>query len=229
MTRISQAAAARGITRVCHFTPSHKLVEILHDGMGLLATKHLKTDDRAVFDATDLTRLDRFEGHLCCSLEYPNLYYFTVAREKDRIFPDWVVLFLRLEVLDRAGVHFCASNAATPLPKLEGLGAFQVLFAEQVRTFDRGNRPPWCTTDLQAEVLIPDGVAIADIYGVAFSSDTQAQRDVARLRQLNISEVVLGNLDLVIAPVLFSKLQLRDAMQSGQRPAELPYRPQPRT
>jgi ssDNA thymidine ADP-ribosyltransferase DarT-like protein len=229
MTLVSEAAAARGVTRLCHFTPSHKLAEILREGMGLLATQRLKEDDRVVFDATDLRRLDGYEGHLCCSLEYPNGYYFDVARQKDRIFTDWVVVFLKLHTIDRPGVHFCASNASTLLPKSEGLEAFLSLFADEVRNYTRQKKPSWCTTDLQAEVLVPDGVAVADIDGVAFSSETQAQRDLARLRQIGVTGGVLKGLDFVVAPMLFQKLRLSQAMQTGQRPLETTYRSRVRT
>jgi len=85
---------ARGITRLCHFTPSRNLAQIVAGKTGILATSKLQEDERSVYTATDLQRLDGFREHICCSIEYPNAWYFEKARGKELLFKDWVVLLV---------------------------------------------------------------------------------------------------------------------------------------
>ena len=69
---IRQVATKREITRLCHFTPSRNLVHIATGLEGILSTKHLTDDEKAVFNPTDILRIDGFKDHVCCSLEFPN-------------------------------------------------------------------------------------------------------------------------------------------------------------
>jgi len=109
---ILEEAVQRGITRLCHFTPSRNLAHILSGGLGILATKHLKDDERALYNATDLARLDGHEDHICCSIEYPNAWYFDRAKDREPLFRDWVVLLINPRYLWEDGTKFCPRNAA---------------------------------------------------------------------------------------------------------------------
>jgi hypothetical protein len=89
----------RGIARLCHFTPSRNLGHILSGTVGVLATERLEKDERHIFTPTDLERLDRHKGHISCSIEYPNAWYFDKARARDILFRDWVILFIHPKYL----------------------------------------------------------------------------------------------------------------------------------
>lgn len=220
---IRTKVTARGISRLCHFTPSRNLVHIATDPNGLLASAHLRDDEKAVFNATDKQRLDGFPDHVCCSVQYPNAWYFRKARENESLFADWVVLFLKPDALWSAGTKFSARNAAAGYGSgvAEGEDAFESMFAPSVtgaygKTFTRTTtHPQWLTTDQQAEVLIPDRVAREDILGVAVASESQAKREHARLTQLHADVP-----PIVIAPDFFNPYWLSSRLLSGTAPSE---------
>ena len=109
---IRKEAERRGITRLCHFTPSRNLGHIVEDPTGILASQYLQEDEKAVFNPTDSERLDGLPKHVCCSIQYPNAWYFRTARSQERLFRDWVVVFIRAHYLWRTGTKFCPRNAA---------------------------------------------------------------------------------------------------------------------
>ena len=53
IARIRDSAARRGVTRLCHFTPSRNLVHIAAGLTGILATARLAEQERAAYTATD--------------------------------------------------------------------------------------------------------------------------------------------------------------------------------
>ena len=162
---IQANAMRRGITRLCHFTPSRNLGHIAEDRAGILASKHLWEDEKAVFNPTDLKRLDGYPDYVCCSIQYPNAWYFRKARSREPLFRDWVILLIKPRYLWYAGAKFCPCNAATGQGRLVDEGA------EAIRGFicRHRRRVLTCTdviivillslpTDEQAEVLIPDHI-----------------------------------------------------------------------
>ena len=171
---IKQAAVKRGITRLCHITPSRNLVHIATDPTGILASDRLVEDREATFNPVDKQRLDGFPDHVCCSIQYPNAWYFRRVRQHDRIFRDWVILLIKPAYLWHPGTKFSPRNAASNYGSLvsEGTNGFQNMFAKSVagsggQTFSRGADHPACLpTDEQAEVLIPHAVARDDILEV---------------------------------------------------------------
>jgi len=218
----------RKITRLCHFTPSRNLVHILTGDTGILATRKLQKDERSVFTATDLERLDGHQGYICCSIEYPNAWYFDKAKSQDKLFKDWVILFINPKYLWLPGSRFCPRNAASNYGRniAEGEKAFLEMFAQSVpgaynKTITRYNTHlACCPTDNQAEVLIPDYIGIADILAIAVPTEQQAKNEAARLSILGISE---NKFQFVIAPTLFDKWKLKDSISSGKRPIETPW------
>lgn len=221
---IAKAIARRGIRRVCHFTPSRNLAHILCGDGGILATRHLWAAERDVFNPTDLERLDRHTGHVCCSVEYPNAWYFRRARANERLFLDWVVLLIEADLLSQPNVKFCPRNAAAAYGSLadEGLEAFEAMYAPRVdgqrayfRTKDQSDAVP---TDEQAEVLIPDAIPVAKLLGVAVRDRDQAATEIARLRQLR-AEIP----SFFIAPLFYDASALSVALRSGEAPEEIPY------
>lgn len=224
MNGIQTRANRRGITRLCHFTPSRNLAHIASDPRGVLASHHLQADAAAVFNPTDKERLDGYPGHVCCSIQYPNAWYFRRARENERLFLDWVVVLIDACYLWHAGTLFCPRNAAARQGRLVrgGVAAFEALFAGRVegdRAYDRGpGHPDFLPTDEQAEVLIPDEIGQRDIKGIAVRDDEQAAREALRLalQDLPVPRIV-------IAPDFFSPRVLSQALRSGRMPSEREY------
>lgn len=228
---IKQSAEARQIGRLCHFTPSRNLVHIATDPRGLLATEHLEESERAAFNSTDLKRWDGHKGHICCSVQVPNAWYFRKARFKDRIFRDWVVLLIAPHYLWMKGTKFCPRNAAARGGRevASGHAAFEAMFAPRVvgaydKEFVRSsNRPACLPTDEQAEVLIPDRVVREDVLGILVKDESQAKREIVRLQTLN--ERVPR---IVIAKDFFNAINanwLTATLQSGNFPTEEEYYP----
>jgi hypothetical protein len=225
---IRASVRRRGIARLCHFTPSRNLVHIATDPNGLLASTRLEEDEKAVFNATDRARLDGFPDHVCCSIQYPNAWYFRKARDTGHLFADWVVLLLNPHHLWAAGTKFCPRNAAASSGAgvAEGDHAFEAMFETSVvgafgRTYTRSaSHPAWLPTDEQAEVLIPDRVAREDLIGVAVLDQAQAKREHARLTQLHV-EVP----PIVVAPDFFEPYSLSSKLRARMIPAETPFQP----
>jgi hypothetical protein len=218
----------RGITRLCHFTPSRNLAQILAGNTGILATKNLQGSERAVYTPTDLLRLDGHLGHICCSIEYPNAWYFEKARLKEMLFKDWVVIFISPKYLWSTEAKFCPRNAAAAGGAYIGAGeaAFKNMFKNTVsgasgNTYSRTAKTlPFCTTDEQAEILIPDVISLSDILGFAVRNETQAKNELARLKLLGIPQTMVDNLSIVIAPMLFDKYALSSTLKAGKKPLE---------
>jgi hypothetical protein len=223
------AAQKRGITRLCHFTPSRNLVHIATDRSGILASARLRADDKTIFNATDRERLDGFPDHVCCSIQYPNAWFFRKARTNERLFEDWVVLLIKPHHIWEPGTKFCARNAAAGFGSgvNEGIHAFEAMFALSVvgargNTYYRSaSHPMWLPTDEQAEVLIPDSVAREDILGIAVIDESQAKREHARFSQLLVEAP-----SIVITPGFFQPTWLSSQVRSGAIPDESPYFPE---
>ena len=87
----------------------------------------LRTTESAIFHATDKDRLDGYPDHVCCSIQYPNAWYFKRARASEILFLDWVVLLIRAHCLWQPGAKFCPRNAAAGHGRLVrgGLAGFE--------------------------------------------------------------------------------------------------------
>ena len=222
---IQASARRRGIMRLCHFTPSRNLGHIANDPHGILASQHLEQDEKTVFNPTDSKRLDGYPDHVCCSIQYPNAWYFRTVRGQERLFPDWVVLLIEAHYLWHTGTKFCPRNAAAQHGRLigEGAEAFEALFADAVegqRPLKRGpHHPLFLPTDEQAEVLIPDRIQRQDVIGIAVRDDMQARREVSRLKLLGQNPP-----SIVIVPEFFDPHALSHILRAGGIPAEREYR-----
>lgn len=223
--RIRTEVRGRSIHRLCHFTPSRSVAHILANGPGLLASSRLCDDERAVFNPTDLDRLDGHPGHVCCSIEFPNAWNFKAARDKEAAFPDWVVLYLRPHYLWQPGTRFCQVNAARGkgCRVEDGFDAFHRMFEEPVEgagTFRRGPaHPPYLPTDEQAEVLVPDSIARADILGVAVRDEGQAKRQMVQWRMLRVDGP-----PVFLVPEFYRPGVLSNLVRAGRRPEERLWR-----
>ena len=220
ISEIEQEVKRRGITRLCHFTPSRNLAHILTGGTGILSTRNLQINERSVFTPTDLKRLDQHEGYICCSIQYPNAWYLTKALADEKLFKDWVVLLIEPKYLWQPGTRFCPRNAASDKGRniVEGLDGFLSLFASEVqgaygKTFSRlPRRLPACPTDDQAEVLVPDLIELTDILAIAVQTEEQAQNELARLKYVGVP---VEKLRFIIAPKFFDKQSLSASIRTG--------------
>lgn len=221
MSDLAAEVQARGIRRVCHFTPSRKLVQILIGDVGVLASQKLAVAERDVFDPTDLLRLDGHPGHVCCSIEYPNAWYFQNARKDQRLFLDWVVLMFAPNVLLAPDIAFCNRNAAAGRGSniKKGVAGFLAMYTTQVQgksLYVRGTKhPPAVPTDQQAEVLIPDVIPLSELVAVAVRDREQAARETERLLQVGVRVP-----HFVVAPLFYDPYALRDAISGGRVPPE---------
>jgi hypothetical protein len=229
MTRLTENAVNdRGITRICHFTQSRNLVHIAAHPDGVKSTKALQADQTACFTATDKVRIDGYTDHICCSVEYPNAWYLARAEPLEKIFKDWVILFIKPNFLWHPDTRFCARNAAAGGGShvVSGLEGFESLYAPSILGAYDQSRPrvpkhlACSPTDDQAEVLIKSKIPLADIIGVAVKTERQAKNELARLKLVGVEP---GIFQFVIAPVLFDKYKLSRAIRSGLRPPETPF------
>jgi hypothetical protein len=218
----------RGIARLCHFTPSRNLGQILSGNSGVLATSKLKEDERNIFAPTDLERLDGHTRHISCSIEYPNAWYFDKARSRELLFRDWAIVFIAPTYLWKKETLFCPRNAAASFGREVGSGerAFMRLFAPEVvgaygRKYSRSSlTPDYCVTDEQAEVLIAEEIALEDILGFAVTSIEQARNEVVRLKFLGIPYARIQELRVIVSSDLFDKNRLSRLLKQGKRPQE---------
>lgn len=217
---VREAAQERGISRICHFTPSRNLAHIARGHIGILSTKKLEEQERKDFNPTDLLRLDGYKTHISCSVEYPNAWYFSKAAEKDRLFTDWVVLAIEPNYLWDDETLFCPYNAAKRRGGgvRSGVEGFENMFAPTVGTYSRtAHKAESCPTDEQAEVLVKDVILLKHVQSVIVHSPKQAKREAVRLEMSGVDQGAFG---WRIAPVLFQKWELHQHLEAGRRPTE---------
>lgn len=222
--KIQDDCANRGITRLCHFTPSRNFIHVLNSGY--LKDRHtLDMEARDEVNPTDQCRRDGHLDKICCSVEYPNSYYLDIVTRKDLIFLDWVILFIDPEMLWSSGTLFCPRNAAAENGALiaSGWSGYESMFAPRIQgaggtVFQRQASHLSCSpTDLQAEVLVPGPIPIEAICGLAMLTEKQVYTERARWDALELSPL---SVPMVVAPNLFDKLTLRNHIWTGRRPTE---------
>ena len=199
------------------------MAHIFDDPYGLYSTKTLRDNDMP-HNPTDSSRYDGRDDLVCCSIEYPNTYYFAKVREHDRLFKDWVVLYIDLSFLWHPQTEFCPCNSARKCGFYikTGLQGFLSLFAltSPGINFTRNTRHlPAAPTDIQAEVLVADPIPLESIIGVVVQDDAQAQREIYRLRLQGIS------LDkpIYVVPEFFNRKTVSQSIQDGSRITETLY------
>jgi hypothetical protein len=220
----------RRISRICHFSPSRNLSHIFAGKTGVMATEKLETAEQLIFNPTDCDRFDGWRSHVCCSIEYPNLWYFSKAKDRESLFRDWIILFIKPDYLWADGTFFCPRNAAASCGSqaTAGLVGFRALFADEIhgaygRTYTRLPRLlDCCPTDEQAEVLVKDQIALEDIQGIAVASEEQAKNEAARLRFSGFKNM---SVPFIVAPELFGPARsLSQKLHAGERPMESKFR-----
>ncbi len=223
MNLIQQECVKRGITRICHFTQSRNLAHIFDDPLGLCSKRTLQQHDMP-HNPTDPDRYDGRDELICCSIEYPNTYYFAKVREQDHLFKDWVVLMIDPSYLWHPETCFCPCNAARSRGAYikKGINGFLSLYAATSPGINF-SRPdghlPAAPTDIQAEVLLKDPIPHDSIIGIAVHTEEQAHREICRLK---LQGITLDKL-IYIAPDFFNKAHLSCLIQRGVRAPETIY------
>lgn len=220
MTSISVADALSRlkVTRLAHFTPARNLWHIIEDGE-IRSSKDLAERAPEYFSPTDRERFDRHPDKVCCSFEYPNGYYLAQAKASTeyRNYPEWVCLFLDVELLLTPGTLFCGCNAA----RAGGAYAFasgQALlgcYANPSRPsgWSRGGRHhPGAASDLQAEALVPGPIPLSHLRGIVVRSEELAQELYGDLDRHGLAP---GRYRWIVAPVLFDKFTLSNRVRYG--------------
>ena len=160
---VVEAAIARGITSIVHFTRIRGLVGILA-GSAVKARKYLPEDDRLKYvyepNAADRSRDARWLGYVNLSVSSINVHMFQFS-ERSHPGDQWVILEFGPEILGDSGVVFCTTNNIYPAVRRgAGREGFNQMFAPTVEgryrvRHDRSHRESHQTTDPQAEVLYP--------------------------------------------------------------------------
>ncbi len=221
--KIRQEVIRRNITRLCHFTQSRKLPHILGDLQGIYSIDSLLSLRPDIVDKNDPLRLDGQPNYICCSIEFPNTYFFRQAAIREKIFKDWVVLILKRELIWRSENKYSYRNAAAkPTPIGSGSEAFVKMFANSVTgsreiTFTRDrNQLDFCPTDAQAEVLIKEVIPRQDIIKIGVATEEQAKLEIRRLSLLKIDTDLL---EFIIAPHMFDGSWV-GLVKAGKYPVE---------
>lgn len=216
----------RGEARWCAAATYDQIVHRLSLPSAALAHQKLSESVRSCYAATDRQRLDGHPDKVCCSLQYPNGYYFDIARrgETARNFPDWVCLLIDKAAAAEQGTLFCPRNAAAGGAR-PGADALAACYAAAVvgqggQTRRRGAaHDPASPTDVQAEVLLPAPVPLSLVRAIVFPSDAAAREEHGRLDRLGR----LGAAPpFAVAPALFDQVgrrRRRHPRRRHRRPA----------
>lgn len=208
----------RGVTRLCHFTKFQSLTHIIHSPDGILASESIRQDTKNV---TDTVRYDGELDYVCCSVQYPNSWFLKNAMQKntDKIFKDWVVLYLDLSILKYKRAKFCPCNASKAYgAHIEGrMENIDSIFEASVPTFSYPRSPEMlasCPTDGQAEILIKDNIPREYIIGIAVGNEEVAKRIYGMLKMYGIEQIPLYIAPDVVTP------NWSNMIKNGRRPSE---------
>lgn len=195
---------ARGVTRLCHFTKFQSLTHIIPSADGIQASSSIRQDTKNV---TDRARYDGELDYVCCSVQYPNSWFLKKAMQNntDKIFKDWVVLYIDLSILNHKSAKFCPCNASKNFGTHidSDMDNIDSIFATSVPTFQYPRSPRMlasCPTDGQAEILINDSIAREFITGIAVGTEEVAKRVYAMLKLYGVEQIPLYIAPDVLTP-----------------------------
>ncbi|MCY3805270.1 MAG: DarT ssDNA thymidine ADP-ribosyltransferase family protein [bacterium] len=185
---VVEAAVARGITSIVHFTGIPGLKGILASS-AVKARRDLMRDTRLQYvaeeNAPDRSRDVLWHDYINMSVTAINRRMFQFS---ERQHPDaqWVILEFDPEILGDPGVVFCTTNNAYEVAhRCGGLQGFEQMFAERV---------PWGhygdvhfrfayesdrTTDPQAEVLYPFELSLDHLHTVTVRDEETYEAVIA--------------------------------------------------
>lgn len=196
--------SARGVTRLCHFTKFQSLTHIITLIDGVMASSSIRQDTKNV---TDTARYDGELDYVCCSVQYPNSWFLekAIQNNHDKIFKDWVVLYVELSILNYKEAKFCPCNASKSYGAYidNDIDNIESIFATSVSTFNHPRSPKMlscCPTDGQAEILIKDNIPRDFINGIAIGNEEVAKRVYAMLKISSMERIPLYIAPDVLSP-----------------------------
>lgn len=193
----------RGVTRLCHLTLLKSLTHIISSPLGIVATSSIGADTKSV---NDYERRDGLTNYVCTSVQYPNSWYLTdiAGRNMDRIFREWVIIYINPSILNERNAKFCPCNAGRKNGEYinDNMDHIDFIFASRVSGWNylrSSNMLSCCPTNGQAEILIKDNIPNRFIIGIAVENEDVAGR-VYSLIKLNSMDI-----PVYIAPDIFTK------------------------
>ena len=198
---VVDAAIARGITGIVHFTTVDGLKGILYRG-AVRSRLELPEDEMVQHvyrqNADDRHWDEPWHAYVNLSVTAINLRMFNFSRSEH---PDavWVILNFGPEILGDPGVVFCTTNNIYPaLQRWGGIHGFEQLFAPSVAGWyghltKRNDKPSHHTTDPQAEVLYPFELPITHLHEITVGNDDAYETVIAALSHFPIEPRVAIN------------------------------------
>ena len=187
---VVEAAVARGITSIVHFTRIPGLVGIL-DSSAVKARSDLMRDTRLRYiaqeNAPDRSRDVLWHDYVNLSVTAINRRMFQYS---ERQHPDaqWVILEFGPEILGDPGVVFCTTNNAYEVAhRCAGRPGFEQMFAEEVPwghygyVSTRGKKRPNQTTNRQAEVLYPFELLLDHLHTITVRDEETYEAAIGAL------------------------------------------------
>jgi hypothetical protein len=176
--QIQEYVRQRGIKNLVHLTRIKNLLNICL-ARGILSVAQLK--ERGInFVPFDSARYDGYTRYVNCSISYYNFHMFSsLVNSREGL----ALLYIRPEYLWKKDTHFCPMNAATNSGKhvVAGFPALMALFGDVVEDKTgrqtRARKPEWLPTNIQAEVLVPNSIALEDVLEIVVRSG-EAERAV---------------------------------------------------
>ena len=212
----------RCINRICHFTKSKNLSHILNDFQGIYAIDFLPESYQ---DYNDSLRLDGKTDYICCSIEYPNVFYLDRIKNNDKLFKEWIILSIDPKVMCLEETLFSKVNSATEKGRYisKGINGFRSLFEDQIVTSKRSitrttTMLQSSPTDIQAEVLIYKKIPIKYIKEIIVKSELQAREEFFRMKLWGGK----SDIPIIVAPELFES-NLSNKLRAGKIPKEHRY------
>lgn len=207
--------AERGVTRLTHFTNSRNLPSILRAGAILSRTAAEHTRLAPVI--TDPERLDGRLDHVCCNIQYPNMFYFdrTRTRTWHVNYSDWVIFLLAPALAALPGTLFSPSNAAARNGAQLAAGTHSLarLYADTAGAQYRApHHLPASPTDIQAEVLVEHAISLSDVLGIVSPSEETMRKEMIRLEITGIAPVPFP---WYVSEELFRKERIRSAVRAS--------------
>ena len=211
----------RGISRLCHFTKSKNFAHIINDFNGIIATDKLPEGYK---DINDINRFDKKTDYVCCSVQYPNIYYLDRIKENDILFKDWIILCININAILESEILISKVNAATECGKhiKSGIQAFNEIFDNSIITSKRTIQRPFtmpnnCSTDIQAEILVKNTIDKKYIESIIVPNEIQDKEEFIRMDICGISGI-----DIIVSEEMFNK-SLANSLKYGQLPKEVKY------
>lgn len=208
----------RGVSRLCHFTKFQSFTHIITSDHGILASSSIRSDTKNV---TDTARYDGELDYICCSVEYPNSWFLkkAIQNDSDKIFKEWVALYINLDILNHRVAKFCPCNASKASgayieKQMENLDS---IFAASVSTFPYPRSSKMiaaCPTDGQAEILIKGSIPEDYIIGIAVGNLDIAGRIHAMFKLYEIKPI-----PIYMAPDVLTT-SWSNMIKNGRRPCE---------